>query len=335
MGPLRFSQTDRARALRFAVLGNAVPIAVVTASHFSSHDAVFFAGAAGACAAPVVVNTMGRRRLGFYLAAFGGIPAFTMMQANAGGVASGRSVLLMMAMVWFGLQATDRELLAGAAVLAACCYLPMVVFGPPAYPVDWAQATVLWLVGVTVAGSLRTLTREMQGLARRLHQEAVIDELTGLLNRRGWAQAARRELARAARAGSPVGLVLLDLDNLKPVNDAMGHAEGDRLLRETADRMRAAFRAGDVVARLGGDEFAVLLTDASADESTGTVQRLRDVTPPLGEFSAGIATWNAGEELDEFLRRADMALYAAKASGGAKIELAPLTLSPDELAWGR
>ena len=67
-------------ALRFAVLGNAVPIMVVTASHFSSHDAAFFAAAAGACVAPVVVNAMGRRhRLSFYLAAYGGILAFTML----------------------------------------------------------------------------------------------------------------------------------------------------------------------------------------------------------------------------------------------------------------
>ena len=70
-----------------------------------------------------------------------------MLQAYDGGAASGYSVLLIMPMIWFGLQATDRELIAGAVVLALCSYLPMLVFGPPAYPVEWGHATLLVMVG--------------------------------------------------------------------------------------------------------------------------------------------------------------------------------------------
>src|SRR5439155_22527903 len=129
--------------------------------------------------------------------ALGGITARPTLQAAPGGGASGYAVLVMMAIVWFGLQATDRQLIAGGAVLAACCYLPVLLIGPPAYPVDWGHATLLLFIGCTVAGSLRAVTRETQRLTKRLRQEALVDDLTGLQNRRGWGSEAPRDLARA------------------------------------------------------------------------------------------------------------------------------------------
>jgi hypothetical protein len=221
VAPLRLNPAQRNRAMLLAFAGNVLPIAVAVATDFGSHHALFFAGAAGACVAPIVVTAASRRRgFLFYLAAFGGLPALAMMQSYSGGVSSGYAVLMMMAMIWFGLQATDRELLVGAVVLAACSYLPMLLAGPPAYPVDWGHATLVVLIGVTVAGSLRQLTREMMLLTRRLRHEAVIDDLTGLMNRRGWRYTAPRELLRAARNGNPVGLVALDLDDFKRINDS-------------------------------------------------------------------------------------------------------------------
>jgi diguanylate cyclase len=107
---------------------------------------------------------------------------------------------------------------------------------------------------------------------------------------------------------------MIDLDGLKRVNDELGHAEGDRLLRDTAERIRSAFRAGDILARLGGDEFAVLLVDPSKGESA--VSRLRELTPPDEPFSAGLAIWNGLETLDELTHRADLCLYEVKAAGG-------------------
>jgi diguanylate cyclase (GGDEF)-like protein len=329
--PMRYSARQRRRALRFAVLGNAVPIAVATATNFDSHHAVFFIGAAGACAAPIVVTVVTRQRpIPFYAAAYGGIAALTMMQAYTGGAASGYAVLVMMAMIWFGVRTSDRELAIGMGVLAACAYLPMLIFGSPAYPVSWGHATLLVLVGVTVAYSLRAVTRETQTLNARLLKEATVDDLTGLLNRRGWRLAAERELARAERESTKVGLLLLDLDSLKEINDTRGHDEGDRVLRETADRMRTALRAGDVLARLGGDEFGVLLMDTSDGQAMAAVDRLAAITPELGSFSAGVADWEGTEPLDELLRRADVALYSAKTDGGSRIEIAPPTLEPSE-----
>jgi diguanylate cyclase (GGDEF)-like protein len=330
--PMRYSARQRRRALRFAVLGNAVPIAVATATNFGSHHAVFFIGAVGACAAPIVVTMVTRRhRIPFYAAAYGGIPALTMMQAYSGGAASGYAVLMMMAMIWFGVQTSDRELAIGMGVLAACAYLPMLIFGPPAYPLTWGHATLLVLVGLSVAYSLRAVTRETQKLNARLLKEATVDDLTGLLNRRGWRLAAQRELARATREGTHVGLLLLDLDGLKEINDTRGHDEGDRVLRETADRMRTALRAGDVLARLGGDEFGALLMDTSDGQALAAVERLREMTPELGCFSAGVSNWQVEEPLDELLRRADVALYSAKTAGGSRVEIAPPTLEPSEV----
>jgi diguanylate cyclase (GGDEF)-like protein len=331
--PPRFSRRQRNRVLRFAILGNGLPLAVATATNFSSHHTVFFVGAVGALLAPIGVTIFSREEspIGFYAAALGGLPALTMMQAYSGGAASPYAVLMMMAMIWFGIQTSDRELATGIGILAACCYLPMLTFGPPAYPVSWGHATLLLLVGGTVALSLRALTRETQKLNERLVRDATVDDLTGLLNRRGWRMTAERELARASRERMQVGVLLIDLDSLKEINDTRGHDEGDRVLVETADRMRTALRAGDVLARLGGDEFGALLMDTSDGDALVAVDRLKQMTPELGSFSAGVAAWEGGQSLDELLRRADVALYSAKTDGGSRVEIAPPTLDPSEV----
>src|ERR1700742_250530 len=131
----------RARLLAFAIVGNVVPVIIATAANRWTHHAVFFVGAAIGCVAPLVVTLVPRRRrVLFWSAAFAEIPALTLMQAYSGGAAPGYSVLVIMAMVWFGLAATDLELVAGMLVLAACCALPMLLFGAAAYPLTWGHA---------------------------------------------------------------------------------------------------------------------------------------------------------------------------------------------------
>ena len=324
VSPIRLDGGYRTRAAIFAVLGNALPIAVATLTDFDSHRTVFFVGAVISCVAPMIVVGVPRRyRLPFYLGAHGGLIGLTMMQAYSGGAASGYAVLMLMAMLWFGLQGTDRELIAGLALLVACAFGPMLIFGPPAYPVSWGHATLLVIVGATVAGSLRALTREMQRLNRNLRLQATRDDLTGLLNRRGWGETAPRELARASRLGTPVALVLLDLDAFKELNDTRGHPEGDRVLRETAERLTSAVRGADVTARLGGDEFVALLTDSTPDGAIGAVNRLREVTPTLARFSAGVAVWDRSESLEDLVKRCDLAQYEAKRAGGNTVKAAP------------
>jgi diguanylate cyclase (GGDEF)-like protein len=319
----------RTRLLAFAIVGTVLPVIIASATDRPSHHPVFYVGAVIGCVAPLVLALVPRhRRLIFWTAAFVEIPALTLMQAYSGGPASGYSVLLVVAMVWFGLEATDLELAAGMLVLAACCALPMILFGAPAYPPNWGDAALLTLVGVTVAGSLRAVVRELAKAAQRFEEEATVDDLTGLLNRRGWRYTAPREQARAARSGNPITLVAIDLDNFKELNDELGHDQGDRALRDTAERIRATLRAGDVVARLGGDEFVALLTNSTLTGSLTAIERLREATPAPESFSSGIAVWDRKEDLAELLRRADLALYAAKAAGGGCTEVAPLQLAP-------
>jgi diguanylate cyclase (GGDEF)-like protein len=326
--PVRFGVTHRRQALIFAVLANVLPVLVATLSDLSTHRTVFYVGAAGACIAPFVVMFVPRRRRAlFYLGAYGGLPMITLMLAYHGGAASGYSVLLMMAMCWYGFQATDREMVVGFALLAACVFVPMVAVGGPAYPPEVGHGILLLMVGTSVTMSLRVVTRETQRLNAKLREEAVHDGLTGLLNRRGWEEAAGRELARVLRRGAPLTLVLVDLDRLKQVNDSLGHHEGDRILRETAERVSSALRAGDIVARLGGDEFAALLSDTTADDAVAILSRLRTRTPEEAAFSAGVAQCGSLETLDELQRRADLALYAAKSAGAGRTEMAPAALS--------
>jgi diguanylate cyclase (GGDEF)-like protein len=206
----------------------------------------------------------------------------------------------------------------------------MLAVGAPAYPVRWGNAALLLVLGGTMLAALRAVTHEAQALTHRLTQEAVIDDLTSLFNRRGWRQVAPRELSRSARTGTPTALLALDLDDLKHVNDHRGHREGDRVLRETAVRMRATLRAGDVIARLGGDEFVALLTDSTLHGTLTAIERLREATPPDASFSAGVAVWDRTEALEDLLNRADDVLYAAKAAGGGRTEVASLPgLAPD------
>jgi diguanylate cyclase (GGDEF)-like protein len=170
--------------------------------------------------------------------------------------------------------------------------------------------------------TLRVLTREVQVLTEKLRQEALIDELTGLLNRRGWRYIATPEFDRAARAGNPVALVTIDLDHFKELNDRFGHDHGDKVLRGTAERMQATFRAGDIIARLGGDEFVALLSNSTLDGALAAARRLREITPGQAELSAGIAVWDGSEDLATLMRRSDRALYAAKSSGGGQTHVA-------------
>jgi hypothetical protein len=185
-GAARPGVRGRVRAVRFAIVAGALPVLASVATQFSSHRTLFFAGAAGGCAALIIVSALTRRlRPLFWLAEFGGIVAFTLMQAHTGGVASSYALLMLIAMMWLGLQATDGELAVGIAVLAACVFGPMLAIGAPAYPVEWGHAAVLFLAGASVAVTLRVVNREVQRLTRKLRQDALIDDLTGLLNRRG------------------------------------------------------------------------------------------------------------------------------------------------------
>lgn len=164
----------------------------------------------------------------------------------------------------------------------------------------------MWMVVIgTVLGSSSMLAF----LLGRLRRLADTDQLTGLLNRRGMRAVAEPMLAHAARTGSTMTLVAIDLDGFKSVNDEGGHQAGDRLLVELTTGWRSHLRRGDVLARLGGDEF-VLVMAGTGDDAAVLLRRLRDAHP--AGWSAGVATQHQGDDLDDLLRLADRELYQHK-----------------------
>lgn len=156
----------------------------------------------------------------------------------------------------------------------------------------------------------------------RLVQQANTDALTGLANHRSFQEHLREEVARAHRYGRPLSPVLIDLDAFKLVNDAHGHAAGDRALAEVARRLKSLARPGDVLARIGGDEFGWVLAETDALQAYAAAERARALiagTPLLdeivGDASAGVCGLEETEDPDELTRLADGALYWAKTHG--------------------
>ena len=162
----------------------------------------------------------------------------------------------------------------------------------------------------------------------RLRHIAHHDQLTRLPNRLLLQQQLQRELARNRRGGRLFALHFIDLDRFKDINDALGHQLGDQLLHAVAGRLRHVVRESDTVARLGGDEFAILQTEVRETEDAAALARqvIFSLSQPFGidgqtltlSASVGITLYPAdGSALDELLRNADLAMYRAKADGGA------------------
>ncbi|GAA3196145.1 putative bifunctional diguanylate cyclase/phosphodiesterase [Dactylosporangium siamense] len=197
--------------------------------------------------------------------------------------------------------------LASSALLAPGVLLVQGVTRPR--DIDWlpvgACAVVLFLlVGVRMAG-----------LVRQVRRLAVRDDLTGLANRR------ELELRIRATLGSPTTVALIDLDDFKAINDRLGHGVGDRLLVAVAERLRAVARPGDVVARLGGDEFALLVQDGDVSVFAAALEQPFIAGPHRLLVRASIGVADCRDTADPFepLRRADVAMYAAKVTGGRQL----------------
>jgi diguanylate cyclase (GGDEF)-like protein/PAS domain S-box-containing protein len=168
-------------------------------------------------------------------------------------------------------------------------------------------------------------------LREELREQAISDPLTGLCNRRYLEENLGRELHRARRGNSPLCVVMLDLDNFKPLNDTFGHDAGDSLLRELAHLLQDKLRKSDVCCRYGGDEFVLVLPDSSLADTQQRVEQIRVLVnglqirhggPPLDTItvSAGIAgAPEHGSMASELLQAADDAMYAAKQAGRNRV----------------
>jgi len=166
---------------------------------------------------------------------------------------------------------------------------------------------------------------ERHRLLSALRSLSLIDDLTGLYNRRGFSDLGEQYLKFARRSGRGVTMVFLDLDRFKTINDSLGHHVGDRALIQVADILRATFRRSDIIARLGGDEFGVLALEASNESAELLVSRLRERVVDFNRsgreaYQLSVSIGMARNELDnrvrldELVSEADNAMYREKHS---------------------
>jgi diguanylate cyclase (GGDEF)-like protein len=164
---------------------------------------------------------------------------------------------------------------------------------------------------------------ERQRMLQQVRQMAVLDELTGLNNRRGFVLVCQHLCQVANRNGRRLALLFLDLDGLKQINDGCGHAEGDRALVDTAQILVRTFRKADVLGRLGGDEFVVLLAEGTSDGADRALERLRTnvdafnrepARPYRLSVSVGLSWYDpaAPAPVDSLIEQADRAMYVEK-----------------------
>jgi diguanylate cyclase (GGDEF)-like protein/PAS domain S-box-containing protein len=171
---------------------------------------------------------------------------------------------------------------------------------------------------------LKQIEAEREELLDQVQDMARRDSLTGLPNRRALEEQLPQEMARARRSLAPLSVAILDIDHFKSYNDTHGHLSGDEVLRACAKAWDSALRAEDTIVRFGGEEFLVLLPDTEPEQAAEIVERLREKTPMEQTCSAGLAVWDGVESIDDLLRRADEALYLAKASGRNQLAQAQL-----------
>jgi two-component system, sensor histidine kinase LadS len=178
-------------------------------------------------------------------------------------------------------------------------------------------------------------TTELNLAREKAEFQATIDSLTGIYNRRGLLEKAEREVKLALRSGRPLSVVMLDIDHFKRVNDAHGHARGDKVLRDLASSVGRDMRSTDLFGRVGGEEFLLVLPDTSRESAVQLAERLREHiakevsvgVPPMPVTASFGVAWITGSsrDLDRLQSEADSALYRAKQKGRNRVESADLT----------
>jgi diguanylate cyclase (GGDEF)-like protein len=218
-------------------------------------------------------------------------------------------------------------ILAGTEVLGVVS-LTDRIGGDPYTRSDAAAVSVLTAPVALVLGRERS-SRE----ARAYAQAAVIDPVSGLFNRRYFQARLEEELQRAGRQRTPVGLLMIDVDGFKAINDRFGHPAGDAVIRDVSEIMRRSVRMFDVCTRFGGEEFAVMMPGGTADGTRAIAERIRQRVeayqrsePELSGLrvtvSVGVAVAPPGATARDLVERADRALYHAKDTGKNRVSVA-------------
>ena len=251
-----------------------------------------------------------RRRDALFLAWSGALMALvTVSAAFDGGARSPLALVLFLALIFAAMTYAPAHMLAvGGASAVLYALLAALAGGADGAYVAFFVACLA--ITATMCAWQARNHEEQRGELGRVSRA---DPLTGLLNRRGFEERLAAELSHATRSARPMGLVLIDLDGFKQVNDTMGHAAGDELLAWVAETARGVVRPSDAVGRLGGDEFALLLPETGQPDALATARRVREA---LGERIASCTGVGAfpldGGSAEELLHRADAALYASK-----------------------
>lgn len=177
--------------------------------------------------------------------------------------------------------------------------------------------------------TLQALTQDLSKRSETLEHEALTDALTGMHNRRYFDDAVAEYLDQFRRIDKPLGLMILDLDHFKNVNDTYGHDVGDEVLRQVARCLQEFTRYHDVVARLGGEEFAVVAPNMNKESLFKLADRIRNAISSLNirtgnvhlrvTMSIGLAIWDHRETAEDLYKRADMQLYQAKRTGRNRV----------------
>jgi diguanylate cyclase (GGDEF)-like protein len=266
-----------------------------------------------------------------YLAAIAGLFMY--------GLASNAAAVLMgfcfVSATFFGSRGGGIALAMSVSSFALAGFMVLdrhfvLAFDPAAFVVD----PFSWLAAVVTLGSITWLLLNQVGrlnarvlqLLREQHHQARHDALTGLANRPALESILEQLIALAARSGDMVGVILLDLDRFKTINDSLGHNVGDRLLVEVAERIRRCVRGADVAARLGGDEFVIVIPRLDSPDVTTVAGRLvealsqpyridgRELRAPPS-LGISVCPQDAGD-VETLIRYADTAMYSAKEQGG-------------------
>jgi len=240
-------------------------------------------------------------------------------------------------------SARSRWALAGIFMFAALfSFVRLVIFLHTAdspissviEPGSWINVATPMMAGILpVVGTTAFLLMCSERLRRQLERAASTDYLTGLANRRTLAEAGERRFRAARATGERLAVALIDIDHFKSVNDRYGHETGDLALKHVAATLEQTCRAKELPARQGGEEFVVVLGSAGREDALAFGERLRaavEATPFASEgiklnvtISVGIACLSPNDErFDHLLGRADTALYAAKANGRNRVEMA-------------
>lgn len=222
-----------------------------------------------------------------------------------------------------------------AQLLIAALRLP--ADAPPATVFVPLNAVMLLIISKLLVDAFSFTERQRTAMLQRevetrmkaeqeLQRLATTDHLTGAWNRNHLTEALSTEIERSRRYDSPVSMVIVDVDHFKAINDDHGHLAGDAVLIELTRRVRANLRSVDVFARLGGEEFVAVLPDCGLAEAEVVAEKLRALVadepfPTAGAVTAsfGVAQLDSAETSDDWLRRADHALYAAKRGGRNRV----------------